>query len=165
MQLREAAAQRRCNSGKMRLREAPAQRRSSSVRQSIIESVTQPGALSSFFLRFFGNRTEASSWGISLNACSMNHTAQLNASSGDTKAVPLARFTKQKTLAKARRKNSKTREIIHPDSHTCVSICFQHLSALNLHIYVNANAHIICIYKDENVYAHVCKCTCTCVHK
>ena len=87
-----------------------------------------------------------------LNACFMNHTAQLKASSGDTKAVPLARFTRQKTLAKVSPKNSKAREIIHPDSG---ALCFHMLSALDLCMCLNTSAY---------TYLYICVCDCVCIY-
>ena len=87
-----------------------------------------------------------------LNACFMNHTAQLKASSGDTKAVPLARFTRQKTLAKVSPKNSKAREIFHPDSG---ALCFHMLSALDLCMCLNTSAY---------TYLYICVCDCVCIY-
>ena len=93
-----------------------------------------------------------------LNACFMNHTAQLKASSGDTKAVPLARFTRQKTLAKVSPKNSKAREIIHPDSG---ALCFHMLSALDLCMCLNTSAYTyLYIYVCVIVYVYIYVCVC-----
>ena len=88
----------------------------------------------------------------------MNHTAQLKASSGDTKAVPLARFTRQKTLAKVSPKNSKAREIIHPDSG---ALCFHMLSALDLCMCLNTSAYTylyiyVCVWLCMYIYIYVC---------
>ena len=82
----------------------------------------------------------------------MNHTAQLKASSGDTKAVPLARFTRQKTLAKVSPNNSKAREIIHPGSG---ALCFHMLSALDLCMCLNTSAYTY-------IYIYVCVCVFIC---